>query len=92
MAMQVGKPVKLALDRRQCIRATTNRPPTASTVRTTVSPDGRLREMAIETVFDAGAYATCSIDYAEAMAHKVPRLYRIPRYVHHRGWPTRTRR
>ncbi len=83
MAMQVGKPVKLALDRRQCIRATTNRPPTASTVRTTVSPDGRLREMAIETVFDAGAYATCSIDYAEAMAHKVPRLYRIPRYVHH---------
>ena len=39
--------------------------------------------MTIDTVFDAGAYATCSIDYAEAMAHKVTRLYRIPHYVHH---------
>jgi CO/xanthine dehydrogenase Mo-binding subunit len=83
LAMQVGKPVKLALDRRQCIRATTTRPPTASTIRTTVTPQGKLREMEVDTVFDAGAYATCSIDYAEAMAHKVPRLYRIPRYRHH---------
>ena len=83
MAMRTGKPVRLALDRRQCIRATTVRPPTRSTVTTAVSPEGRLREMSIDTVFDAGAYATCSIDYAEAMAHKVTRLYRVPRYRHH---------
>ena len=83
LAMQTGKPVRLALDRRQCIGATTVRPPTASTVRTAISPEGKLREMTIDTLFDAGAYATCSIDYAEAMAHKVTRLYRVPHYVHH---------
>ena len=83
MAMQIGKPVRLALDRRQCMRATTTRPPTRSTVHTVASPEGGLREMTVDTVFDAGAYATCSIDYAEAMAHKVTRLYRIPHYVHH---------
>jgi xanthine dehydrogenase molybdenum-binding subunit len=83
MAMQIGKPVRLALDRRQCMRATTTRPPTMSTVHTAVSPQGQLLEMTVDTVFDAGAYATCSIDYAEAMAHKVTRLYRIPRYRHH---------
>ena len=83
MAMQIGKPVRLALDRRECMRATTTRPPTTSTVHTTVSPQGKLREMTIDTLFDAGAYATCSIDYAEAMAHKVTRLYRIPHYRHH---------
>jgi len=83
MAMQIGKPVRLALDRRECIRATTTRPPTMSTVHTAVSPQGKLREMTVDTVLDAGAYATCSIDYAEAMAHKVMRLYRIPHYRHH---------
>ena len=83
MAMQLGRPVRLALDRRECIRATTTRPPTASTVDSIVAPDGTLRELAIDTLFDAGAYATCSIDYAEAMAHKVTRLYRVPRYSHH---------
>ena len=83
MAMQTGRPVRLALDRRECMRATTVRPPTRSTVHTAVSSQGKLAEVTIDTVFDAGAYATCSIDYAEAMAHKVTRLYRMPRYRHH---------
>jgi xanthine dehydrogenase molybdenum-binding subunit len=82
MAMRLGRPVRLALDRRECMRATTVRPPTTSSLRTSVSAQGRLRELEIDTLFDAGAYATCSIDYAEAMAHKVTRLYRVPHYRH----------
>ena len=42
-----------------------------------------LKGVEADTVFDAGAYASSSPDYAEMMAHKLLRLYRVPRYRHH---------
>ena len=82
MAMQIGRPVRLALSRRECMMATPCRPATTSTVRTVVSREGRLLDVEVDTVFDAGAYATSSIDNAEAMAHKLTRLYRLSHYRH----------
>ena len=83
MAMRTRRPVKLVLDREECIVATMVRAATSSRVAVTVTRDGALRDLDVDTVLDAGAYATSSPDYAEAMAHKLTRLYRAPHYHHH---------
>lgn len=82
LAMQTGRPVMLVLDRDECITATMVRPQQRSTVRTAVDANGVLLDLDVDTVLCAGAYASSSPDYAQAMAHKLTRLYRTPRYRH----------
>lgn len=82
LAMQTGKPVLLVLDREECIRATMVRPEQRSVMRSTTGADGRLGSLDIDTLLSAGAYAGSSPDYAEAMAHKLTRLYRFGHYRH----------
>ena len=82
LAIRTGKPVSLTLDREDCIRATMVRPEQCSVVRSAVSADGILLDLDIETVLSAGAYAGSSPNYAEAMSHKLTRLYRVGRYRH----------
>jgi CO/xanthine dehydrogenase Mo-binding subunit len=84
MAQKTRRPVKLLLNREECMRATMVRPATASTIRTRCSADGRLEDMEIATVLDAGAYASSTSDYAAHMCKKVTKLYRLPHY-HHRA-------
>jgi CO/xanthine dehydrogenase Mo-binding subunit len=82
LAVQTGRPVLLVLDREQCIRATMVRAEQRSIVRSVVAPDGELLDLKVDTLLAAGGYATSSPDYAEAMAHKLTRLYRTRRYRH----------
>ena len=82
LALQTGRPVLLILDRKQCIRATMVRPKQRSIVRTIVARDGALLDLEVDTLLAAGGYASSSPDYAEAMAHKLTRLYRTQRYRH----------
>ncbi|HWQ40700.1 MAG TPA: xanthine dehydrogenase family protein molybdopterin-binding subunit [Desulfosporosinus sp.] len=82
LAKEVRRPVKLILNRRESIIATTTRPATNTTIRTNVTIDGMLKDCLVDTVFDAGAYATSSVDNAHAMSKKISRLYRIPYYKH----------
>jgi xanthine dehydrogenase molybdenum-binding subunit len=82
LAMRTGRPVKLVLSREECIVATTTRPATTSSIRTLAGPDGLLLDVEVDTTLDAGAYAGSSPEYAELMAHKLTRLYRIPHYRH----------
>ena len=82
LAMQTGRPVSLTLDREECIRATMVRPEQRSVVRSAVRADGVLLDLEIDTLLAAGAYASSSPDYAEAMVHKLTRLYRDRRYRH----------
>ena len=58
MAMATRRPVKLVLDREQCIVATMVRPATTSRVSLTAAPRRRLEDVDVDTVLDAGAYAT----------------------------------
>jgi xanthine dehydrogenase molybdenum-binding subunit len=83
LARATRRPVKLVLDREQCIAATMVRPATASRVAIGVHADGRLVDVDVDFVLDAGAYATSSPDYAEMMGHKIGRLYRLPHLRHH---------
>ncbi len=84
MAQKTRRPVKLVLDREECMRATMVRPATASTIRTTCSPEGQLENMEVASVLDAGAYASSTSDYAIHMCRKITKLYRFP-YYHHRA-------
>jgi len=83
MAQKTRRPVKLLLDREECMIATMVRPATASTIRTTCSPQGQLQDMDVATVLDAGAYASSTSDYAVHMCKKITKLYRLAHY-HHR--------
>jgi xanthine dehydrogenase molybdenum-binding subunit len=83
LARATRRPVKLVLDRDECIAATMVRPATTSRVSIGVDPDGRIVDVDVDFVLDAGAYATSSPDYAEMMAHKIGRLYRAPHLRHH---------
>jgi xanthine dehydrogenase molybdenum-binding subunit len=83
MAQKTRRPVKLLLDREECMIATMVRPATASTIRTTCSPQGQLEDMDVATVLDAGAYASSTSDYAVHMCKKITKLYRLAHY-HHR--------
>jgi xanthine dehydrogenase molybdenum-binding subunit len=82
LALATRRPVKLMFNREEAIIATSTRPATTSKISTVVSGDGRLKQCTVDTTFDAGAYATSSIDMAHAMAKKITRGYRIPFYRH----------
>jgi CO/xanthine dehydrogenase Mo-binding subunit len=60
LARKSGRPVKLIYDRVEDMVATTKRHPSIVRHRTGVTRDGRLTAMAIDAVFDGGAYATLS--------------------------------
>jgi CO/xanthine dehydrogenase Mo-binding subunit len=60
LARKSGRPVKLIYDRVEDMVATTKRHPAVIRHRTGVTRDGRLTAMAIDAVFDGGAYATLS--------------------------------
>jgi CO/xanthine dehydrogenase Mo-binding subunit len=60
LALKAGRPVKLVYDRVEDMLATTKRHPAVIRHRTGVTRDGRLTAVAIDAVFDGGAYATLS--------------------------------
>jgi xanthine dehydrogenase molybdenum-binding subunit len=83
LAMRLGRPVRLAFDRQECIYATMVRGATSTRLTLRAGADGVLKGVDADTLFDAGGYASSSPDYAEMMAHKLLRLYRVPQYRHH---------
>ena len=82
LAKKVRRPVKLTLTREETIISTMTRPATTSRIRTKVSKEGILAECSVNTIVDAGAYATSSIDNTYVMSKKICKLYRIPYYEH----------
>jgi CO/xanthine dehydrogenase Mo-binding subunit len=82
MARDLGRPVKLLLDREECIRATMVRPATTTAITTACAPDGRLLDFDALTTLDAGAYASSTPDYGIHMTKKVTKAYRVPHYRH----------
>ena len=82
LAREVRRPVKLILNRKETIAATMTRPATTTKIRTSVTKEGIIQDCIVDNVFDAGAYATSSVDNAHAMTKKIGRLYRIPHYKH----------
>ncbi|MDO0824120.1 xanthine dehydrogenase family protein molybdopterin-binding subunit [Desulfosporosinus nitroreducens] len=82
LAKELRRPVKLSLTREETIISTMTRPATTSRIRTKVTKEGFLAECSVNTVLDAGAYASSSIDNTYVMSKKICKLYRIPYYEH----------
>jgi xanthine dehydrogenase molybdenum-binding subunit len=78
LSLTLGRPVKLLLDRTDCILSTRTRHRTLSTIRTAVDRDGRILARDIHTLVDTGAYCTNGEAIAMAMGKKTFKLYRIP--------------
>lgn len=82
LAKAVKGSVKLTLNREESIIASMTRPATASKIKTIVTKEGTLKECSVNSIVDAGAYATSSVDNTYVMSKKICRLYRIPYYEH----------
>ena len=82
LARATRRPVQIIFDRQETMVSTMCKPVTESTITTTAARDGRLLDCRVDDLFDAGAYATSSVDHAHAMSKKILRLYQIPYYGH----------
>ncbi|MEG3067803.1 MAG: molybdopterin cofactor-binding domain-containing protein [Syntrophaceticus schinkii] len=82
MAMELKRPVKLLLDREECIIHTRVRPAVNTKIKTVVTKSGKLQEFIADSTLDAGAFSGSAPDYARSLSLKVTKLYRIPHYKH----------
>ena len=89
IAKDLGRPVKLSLNRSETIVATRTRAATVGKVKTIVSKAGRFIGREADIVTDAGAYMTGAHRVTTAMGKKLFRLYRIP-HQSYKGTTVRT--
>jgi xanthine dehydrogenase molybdenum-binding subunit len=82
LAMRLRRPVKLTIDREQCMIGSAVRPATVSSIRSTARADGRLLDMDVTTTLDAGGYASSTLDYVHHVTRKATKLYGVPHYRH----------
>jgi len=82
MAMETKRPVKLILDREECIIHTRVRPEVKTRIKTTVTKSGKLLELIADSTLNCGAYSGAAPDYVATLSQKVCKLYRIPHYRH----------
>ncbi len=82
LAHATRRPVKLLLDREECMIATMVRPATRTTIRTACTPDGRLLDFEAVSTLDSGGFAASTPDYSIHMCKKVTKIYRVPHYRH----------
>ncbi|HMK91817.1 MAG TPA: molybdopterin cofactor-binding domain-containing protein, partial [Thermoleophilia bacterium] len=82
LAHATRRPVRLLLDREECMIATMCRPATSTTIRTACTPDGELLDFEAASTLDSGGIAASTPDYSVHMCKKVTKLYRVPHYQH----------
>lgn len=82
LALATRRPVKLLLDREECMIATMVRPATSTSIRTACTPDGELLDFEAVSTLDSGGFAASTPDYSIHMCKKVTKLYRVPHYRH----------
>ena len=77
LSQELGRPVKLIMDRTEAIIGTRTRNKTIGTIRTAVDSEGNILARDISMLVDAGAYYTNGSAVAMAMGKKAFKLYRI---------------
>jgi xanthine dehydrogenase molybdenum-binding subunit len=82
LAHATRRPVKLLLDREECMIATMVRPATSTTIRTACTPDGELLDFEAASTLDSGGFAASTPDYSVHMCKKVTKVYGVPHYQH----------
>lgn len=77
LALKLRRPVRLEMDRRECISSTNTRHAAQFRCQAGVKRNGRLTAFKIEAVTDTGAYSTNADSLLRAMSRKAFRLYRV---------------
>ncbi|MCL2532405.1 MAG: molybdopterin-dependent oxidoreductase [Oscillospiraceae bacterium] len=83
-ALHTGRPVKIVFTREQAMLSTITRAAFDGKMTTHVTPEGKVLSVDIETVIDAGAYLSNSLDYCIVVSSKIFRCYTFP-YVRYNG-------
>ncbi|PIE53918.1 MAG: aldehyde oxidase [Dethiosulfovibrio peptidovorans] len=78
IAMDLARPVRLSMDRRETIIGTRTRAATRGTVTTFVDKEGNFLHRDIRSITDAGAYTSGGHRVTMAMGKKASRLYTLP--------------
>ena len=77
LSKMTGHPVRLELDRKECILSTRTRHASMSVIRTGFMKDGRLKAVDFKVYTNTGAYASSALNVSGAMSHKVFKAYKI---------------
>ncbi len=78
LARETGRPVRLALNRRETFRATRTRSATSGRMRIALSADGRILGRETDITADIGAYCTGGHYLPGSMLQRLVRLYDVP--------------
>ena len=77
LAMKSGKPVKIALNRKESIVSTRTRTKVIGVVKTAVDRSGKILARDFKVIADTGAYTSNGAAIISAMGKKLFRLYRV---------------
>lgn len=77
LAISSGKPVKIALNRKECIVSTRTRTKVIGVVKTAVDQSGKILARDFRVIADTGAYTSNGASIVSAMGKKLFRLYRV---------------
>lgn len=75
-ALKIKRPIKLVLNREECMVSSVSRAPIKNTIATTYSKDGLIKSFDVNVLINAGAYVGNSVPYIATMLSKFSRTYR----------------
>lgn len=74
-ALKIKRPIKLVLNREECMVSSVSRAPIKNTIATTYSKDGLIKSFDVNVLINAGAYVGNSVPYIATMLSKFSRTY-----------------
>lgn len=75
-ALKIKRPIKLVLNREECMISSISRAPIKNTITTTYTKDGFIKNFDVNVLVNAGAYVGNSVPYIATMLSKFSRTYR----------------
>lgn len=75
-ALKVKRPIKLVLNREECMVSSVSRAPIKNAITTTYTKDGFIKSFDVNVLVNAGAYVGNSVPYIATMLSKFSRAYR----------------
>ena len=78
LSMMAGRPVRIEMNRRECMLSTRVRHASVAYVKTGFMKDGTIKAAEFKLFMNTGAYASSAMNVGGALSHKVFKAYKIP--------------
>lgn len=76
-ALKIKRPVKLVLNREECMISSISRAPMKNIIKTKVTKEGIIKKISADILINAGAYVGNSVPYIATMLSKFSRAYKF---------------